>query len=282
MSDFPKISVVTPNFNQKKFIEKTILSVLDQGYPNLEYIIIDGASTDGSQKIIEKYRGRLAYYVSEFDKGMYDAINKGFAKSSGEIMCWINSDDVLAEKSLFTIAKLFRENITVNWIMGYPININEEGTIILQGQGAKVFSPYFFYLHNHLRGFSFIQQESCVWRRSLWEKVGNGMDLSYSLASDFDLWLRFFKQDKLYFSKQQFAAFRKREGQQSENKEKYLSETNLAVSRNQEKLPFTAKLVIWYLKTFRKLMFIPKSKKLKNYFYKFQNRFFGDPLYVKE
>ena len=282
MSDFPKISVVTPNFNQEKFIEKTILSVLDQGYPNLEYIVIDGASTDGSQEIIKKYKNRLAYYVSEPDRGMYDAINKGFSKTSGEIMCWINSDDVLAEKSLFRVAKLFQENPQTNWIMGFPTIINEEGTITWQGQDAKVFSPYFFYLHNHLRDFSFIQQESCVWRRNLWEKAGGGMDLSYSLASDFDLWMRFFKQDKLYFSKQQFAAFRKREGQQSENKEKYLAETNLAVSRNQEKLPFMNKLVIWYLKTFRKLMSIPKNKKLKNYFYKFQNRFFGNPLYVKE
>lgn len=92
--NYPKISIVTPSFNQSEFLELTIRSVLDQGYPNLEYIVIDGGSTDGSVDIIKKYADKISYWVSEKDGGQYDAINKGFARSSGEIMGWINSSDL--------------------------------------------------------------------------------------------------------------------------------------------------------------------------------------------
>ena len=89
-----KISVVTVCYNMAQYIETTIKSVLSQDYPNLEYIVIDGGSTDGTQQIIEKYKDQLAYYVSEPDNGMYDAINKGFSKATGDIIAWINADDV--------------------------------------------------------------------------------------------------------------------------------------------------------------------------------------------
>src|SRR5215469_5586779 len=92
-SSLPKISIVTPSFNQAEFLEETIRSVLDQNYPNLEYVVVDGGSTDGSVDIIKKYAHRLAWWVSEPDDGQYAAINKGFKHSSGEIMAWINSDD---------------------------------------------------------------------------------------------------------------------------------------------------------------------------------------------
>lgn len=282
MNEYPKISVVTPNYNQATFIEQTIKSVLEQGYPNLEYIIVDGGSTDGSQVIIEKYKDQLSYYLSESDSGMYDAINKGFAQATGDVMCWINSDDVFAEKSLFTIASIFSKNPNVNWVMGYPTIINEQSEVTWQGQDAKVFSPYFFYLHNHQRGFSFIQQESCVWRRSLWEKAGGTMDLSFSLASDFDLWMRFFAHDSLYFSKSQFSAFRKRDGQQSENTKKYITQANESVAKNQKKLPLSKKMVIAMVKGYRKVLFLSSNKKNRNRFYQWQDRFFGTPRYVEE
>lgn len=282
MNEYPKISVVTPNFNQATFIEQTIKSVLGQGYPNLEYIIVDGGSDDGSQEIIEKYKSQLSYYVSEPDKGMYDAINKGFAHATGDLMCWINSDDIFAEKSLFTIASVFTKNPRVSWVMGYPTIINERGEVTWQGQDAKVFSPYFFYLHNHQRDFSFIQQESCVWRRSLWEKAGGAMDLSYSLASDFDLWMRFFAHESLHFSKSQFSAFRKRQGQQSENTEKYVKQTNKSVAKNQKELPFSKRIIIAMIKGCRKVLFLSSNKKVRNRFYSWQDRFFGSPSYVKE
>src|SRR5690554_2143132 len=98
---FPKISIITPSYNQAQFLEKTILSILDQNYPNLEFIIIDGGSTDGSIDIIKKYEDRLTYWVSEKDKGTYDANNKGLEKITGDWWCVVNSDDVLFTNALF-------------------------------------------------------------------------------------------------------------------------------------------------------------------------------------
>ncbi len=100
MSDqYPKISIVTPTFNQGNFIEESILSVIEQQYPNLEYIIMDGGSTDNTIEIIKKYESQLTYWVSQKDNGMYDALNRGFKRATGEIMGWLNSDDLLIRKS---------------------------------------------------------------------------------------------------------------------------------------------------------------------------------------
>ncbi len=104
---YPKISIVTPNLNQGKFLEETILSVLDQKYPNLEYIIIDGGSTDNSIDIIKKYEKNLFYWTSEKDNGMYEAIQKGFEKATGDIMAWINSDDLYHRNVFFVVAEIF-------------------------------------------------------------------------------------------------------------------------------------------------------------------------------
>ncbi|MDT8412164.1 MAG: glycosyltransferase family 2 protein, partial [Vicingaceae bacterium] len=107
---WPKISIVTPSYNQGEFIEDTILSVINQNYPNLEYVIIDGESTDQTISIIKKYEDKITYWISEKDKGQTDAINKGFKKITGEIFNWLNSDDLLAENALYTIASHFLEN----------------------------------------------------------------------------------------------------------------------------------------------------------------------------
>src|SRR5690606_10615120 len=114
LNKLPKISIVTPSYNQGQFIEETILSIISQNYPNLEYIIIDGGSTDNTVDIIKKYENHLKYWVSEADKGQADAINKGLQHCTGDIFNWINSDDYLESNSLFTIANAYNPAIDNN------------------------------------------------------------------------------------------------------------------------------------------------------------------------
>ncbi|PKA82131.1 glycosyl transferase family 2 [Ulvibacter sp. MAR_2010_11] len=232
--NFPKISVVTPNYNQGEYIEETIKSVFTQSYPNLEYIIIDGGSTDQSISIIKNYEAELHYWESENDQGMYHAINKGFSMATGDIMCWINSDDVLWEGALFYVAKVFLKHPKVCWLQGYPSVIDEEGKLLFQRK--PVATKDHFYSLRFIKDFSFIQQESTFWRKSLWEKAGGQLDTNFGLAADFELWLRFFKYESLYCSKKQLAAFRKRKGQKSGDGKKYLEEANLAVNQHLKKM----------------------------------------------
>lgn len=134
--DWPKISIVTPSFSQCQFIEETILSVINQNYPNLEYIIIDGGSQDGTVEIIKKYESHLKYWISEIDKGQVDALIKGLKYCTGEIFNWINSDDLLAENSLFYIAENYLLNKNIKVIAGgckhFTSNINEGETTLVR------------------------------------------------------------------------------------------------------------------------------------------------------
>jgi glycosyltransferase involved in cell wall biosynthesis len=264
---YPKITVVTPNYNQGDFLETTIKSVLDQKYPNLEYIIIDGGSNDDSVSIIKKYEKQLYFWVSEADAGMYDAINKGFLKSSGSIMCWINSDDILSENSLEYVATVFNEYPKVNWLQGLPTVIDVFGNIIYQRNA--IFSPYYFYFRKHEKTFSFIQQESTFWSRKLWDQAHSHLDQNYLLAADFDLWMRFFKYDKIYCTNKQLGAFRQREGQKSSDKKAYIAEVNLSLNRNFKGLNLSSKIIIILLERLSNINnhFVHKIiKKFQSYF----------------
>lgn len=240
---YPRISVVTPNYNQGEFIERTMLSVLEQNYPNLEYIIIDGASTDDSVHIIKKYENSLAYWKSEKDKGMYHAINKGLDRATGDIMCWINSDDILMESSLFKVAELFTIHNQLKWLQGKPTVIDEQGAFLKSPKAVG--SPYHFYFGLHRKNYSFIQQESTFWHRSLWEKVGATLSLNYSMASDFDLWMRFFQYEKLYVTETKLGAFRIREGQKSSNQHQYISEADRSLRSHIKSLSCNKRFEIW-------------------------------------
>lgn len=204
-STYPKISIVTPNFNGDTYLEQTIQSVLSQNYPNLEYIIIDGGSTDNSVALIKKYESQLAYWVSEPDKGLYDAIQKGFEKSTGEIMAWINSDDLYHPKAFFTVGEIFGKFNKVNWLQGIPSIFDEIGRTVAVN-GIKRWSKLDYYLGN----FEWIQQESVFWRRSLWEKAGSKIDAEMKYAGDLELWLRFFRYEKLYVIRALLGGFRQR------------------------------------------------------------------------
>ena len=181
-----KISIVTPSFNQAAFVEETLQSVLSQNYPNLEYIVIDGSSTDGSAEIIEKYRPQLHHFVSEKDRGHGHALNKGFAQSSGEIMAWLNSDDKYCPWTLRTVAEIFEEHPDVDWITGLNGFWNNRGTLL-----STTFNPKNIF--DYLEGkYAWIQQETCFWRRSLWDKAGGAINEDYRFMIDGELWSRFF------------------------------------------------------------------------------------------
>jgi len=215
----PKISIITVNLNNARFLEEAIVSVLSQNYPNLEYIIIDGGSTDGSLEIIRKYESQLAYWTSEKDEGYGFALQKGFGKATGEIMAWLNSDDVYYPGSLFTVAEVFTRHPQAKWITGFPSWVSEKGfrlgemPNIGNSYWAKRYDLYLKYSRwsrtRYLGGdFRAIQQESTFWRRELWEKAGGVMSVNYKLAADTELWCRFFRYEKLYTVPHILAGFR--------------------------------------------------------------------------
>jgi glycosyltransferase involved in cell wall biosynthesis len=192
-SVWPRIALVTPVRDSGKYIEATIRSVLAQNYPNLEYFIVDGGSTDGTIEIIRKYENEISGWVSEPDKGMYDAINKGFARTRGEVMGWISATDALYPGGLSVVGSVFRDLPEVEWITGRPAWLNEEGMTVGMLEIPR-WSRFRF-----LAGANrYITQEATYWRRSLWEKAGGSMDASRRIANDFELWVRFFRHAKIY------------------------------------------------------------------------------------
>jgi glycosyltransferase involved in cell wall biosynthesis len=191
--NYPKISIVTPSYNQAEFLELTIRSVLEQDYPNLEYIVIDGGSTDGSVDIIKKYSDRITYWVSENDKGQYDAINKGFSLTTGEIMGWINSSDIYYPWTFKIIAEIFENLKEVQWLTGMPTSLSL-GNFPRGIKASKERNVY-----DIIRGdYKWIQQESVFWTRDIWNKSGGQLDCTVKYAEDFHLWLKFFEHSRLY------------------------------------------------------------------------------------
>ncbi len=183
---YPKISVVTPSYNQAEFLERTILSVLNQNYPNFEYIIIDGGSTDGSVEIIRKYEKYLTYWVSEKDKGQSDAINKGFQKSTGEILAYLNSDDTYLPNTLHLVASFFRKYPKVDMFYGRCNVIDSNDNIL---QEAKVMP---FNLLDYVYGLFSIPQPATFWKREMFFRVGM-LNPENRTCMDGELWLNFAK-----------------------------------------------------------------------------------------
>ena len=179
----PLISIVTPSYNQARFLEETIRSVLAQDYPRLEYIIVDGASTDGSLEIIQNYADRLAWWVSEPDQGQTDAINKGFSKAKGEILAWLNSDDTYRPGAVSAAIKCLLQYPEYGLVYGGADFIDEKGDLI--GRFPARQTDY-----RRLRqGYVHIPQQAAFFRASFWRKVGP-LDPSFYFAMDYDLWIR--------------------------------------------------------------------------------------------
>jgi glycosyltransferase involved in cell wall biosynthesis len=180
----PKVSLVTCSFQQGNYLEQTIRSVLEQDYSGLEYIVVDGGSTDQSVNIIRKYEPALAYWVSEPDRGQTDALIKGFRRSTGEIMGWLCSDDLLLPGALHEVADHFSRHPDVMAVYGDALWIDAKGNL-LRPKKEMGFSRFVF-LHDH----NYIPQPSMFWRRGLYEAVG-GLNPNFDLAMDADLWERF-------------------------------------------------------------------------------------------
>jgi glycosyltransferase involved in cell wall biosynthesis len=184
MRELPKISIVTCSLNQSRFIDAAIRSVLAQDYPALEYIIVDGGSTDGTREIIRRHQEHLAWWVSEPDAGQTDALIKGFRRSSGEIMGWLCSDDLMLPGTLRAVAEWFLLKKDVPALYGDAIWIDEDDRVL--GYKKEIGFHRFIWLWS----YNYIPQPSTFWRRSIYEQAG-GLDRNYRLAMDGELWERF-------------------------------------------------------------------------------------------
>lgn len=242
-SRLPRISIVTPCLNRARFLEQTIRSILDQNYPNLEYVIVDGGSTDGTVEIIRRYQDRLKWWVSEPDGGTYDALNKGFAHTTGDVLGWLNSDDKYLPWTFSLISDVFTSLPQIEWLTSLFYMFWDE-----QGQAVRCEYHPGFSRELVLRGgalpgcgwpaWAFIQQESTFWRRSVWERAGARLDTSFSLAADFDLWMRFVQTAELFTVPVPLAGFRKHPGQQTaQNMEAYLEQARTAFARHGGRSP---------------------------------------------
>jgi len=233
----PKISIITTNFNGAKYLEDAIVSVLDQKYPNLEYIIVDGGSSDGSIEIIKKYEKQLAWWVSEPDSGMYQAIQKGFDHCTGEIMAWLNSDDKYVSGAFSIVEEIFSIFPQVEWLTSSNgITWDQLGRAVNVDYRAG-FNRSAFYRGSNLTGRAwhstyFIQQESTFWRRALWERSGGQLEVSLKLAGDFELWAKFYRHAELYTVGTSLGGMRAHENQKTANKmQEYLDEAEGVLHR---------------------------------------------------
>lgn len=208
----PAISLVTSVYNGRDYLERCIDSILSQAYPNLEYIILDGGSTDGTQEIIKRYERYLAFWRSGPDNGHYASVQEGLTRSTGEIMSWLNADDRLTPYSLDLVAALFTGAKEMEWLTGRQCVSSVDDTLDVGGVPHLTGESYFD------DGFDipFIQQEGTFWRRSLWERAGGALDVRLELAADMELWTRFFQHAHPYTTSVPLGIFQMRPGQRSE------------------------------------------------------------------
>jgi glycosyltransferase involved in cell wall biosynthesis len=208
MNSQPLVSIVTPSYNQAQFLEETIQSVLSQDYAKIEYILVDGGSNDGSVEIVQKYQDRISWWVSEPDQGQTDAINKGFAHASGEILAWINSDDTYQPEAVSACVNYLLDHPEVGLVYGDANFIDGNGNVI--GKFNAQQTSY----QRLRRGGVYIPQQAAFWRAYLWRQVGP-LDPSYYFAMDYDLWVRLARVTRIQYVQQHWANFRLHEDTKS-------------------------------------------------------------------
>jgi glycosyltransferase involved in cell wall biosynthesis len=197
----PTISIVTPSYQHGRFLEWTIRSVILQDYRQLEYVMMDGGSTDQTPEILARYRRHFAHLESQKDNGQADAVARGFAHTSGEIMAYLNSDDVLAPGALEFVARFFAGNPGVDALYSHRVFIDENN---------RVDSYWLLPEHRNwiMKRWDYIPQETCFWRRRIYEQAG-GIDPSFQFALDYDLFVRFMKRGKMARVNRFLGAFRR-------------------------------------------------------------------------
>jgi glycosyltransferase involved in cell wall biosynthesis len=207
VSQLPLVSIVTPSYNQAAYLEETIQSVLSQDYPNIEYIIVDGGSTDDSLEVIQRcvndsrYQNRFGWWVSERDQGQTDAINKGFAHAKGDILAWLNSDDTYLPQAVGEAVEYLQAHPEVGMAYGDANLIDEAGHVI--GKFPARQTDY-----RRLRqGYVHIPQQASFFRADLWRQVGP-LDPTFYFAMDYDLWVRLARLSTLQYTPRLWANFR--------------------------------------------------------------------------
>jgi glycosyltransferase involved in cell wall biosynthesis len=213
--EWPRISIITPSYNQGSFIEETILSVLDQNYPNLEYFVIDGGSNDNTVEVIKKYESKITYWVSEKDKGQTHAINKGLAKATGDIIAYINSDDYYLPGSFRLVAEEFLKNPNAGIIHGICRYVNERGDKIgLQQASITRFDEILDLWGVWWRGRNFVQPE-VFWTKKAFTNAGFFNEKLYYVM-DYEYWLRILKnKGEVITINQELTCFRRTDTQKS-------------------------------------------------------------------
>jgi glycosyltransferase involved in cell wall biosynthesis len=208
-----RFSIVTPSFNQAKYLEAAMRSVLDQGAASLEYVVMDGGSTDGSAEIIERAAAALAHWESGRDAGQYDAVTRGFARTSGEVMGWLNSDDIYCPWAFSVVDEILTQHPEVEWLTTTTQLRWDAAGRAARALHVPGYSKAGFWRGEYLPAktrfaLGWIQQESTFWRRSLWERAGAQVGKDYPLAGDFELWARFFQHAELYAVETPLGGFR--------------------------------------------------------------------------
>lgn len=244
MGQKPLVSIVTPAFNSSRFIEQTLRSIREQRYDDIEHIVIDGGSTDGTIDILEKYEDEHdLVWISEPDEGMYEAIEKGFQEASGDIYAWLNSDDMYMPWAVeVAVENLSKEG--VEWIIGHPAYYNEDGVL----HSVKELRPYFrrkwikkgWY---HGQALGWIQQESMFWTSDLWDKKGGFPD-GIQYAGDYYLWRQFAEEADLVQVGTVLSGFREHDDQLTSDIDQYYEE--IPETETRAKIYSTLFLDNWY------------------------------------